>query len=185
MWKKFNCRTFEDFHNHYLKKDVLLLADIFENFIASSLENIKLDPCHYFSSPGLTWDALLKMTDQSLEKNYDPDIHFYIERVKKGGICDVIKRYSKVNNLDCPDYDPTKETIYINYIDMNNLYGYAMCKYLPYGGFEFIEVTDDTIKEALTTPKHSEYGYILDVDMECTKKSIVNIKEIFQWLQKK
>ena len=110
------------------------------------------------------------MTDQSLEKNYDPDIHFYIERVKKGGICDVIKRYSKVNNLDCPDYDPTKETIYINYIDMNNLYGYAMCKYLPYGGFEFIEVTDDTIKEALTTPKHSEYGYILDVDMECTKK---------------
>ena len=68
---------------------------------------------------------------------------------------------------------------------MNNLYGYAMCKYLPYGGFEFIEVTDDTIKEALTTPKHSEYGYILDVDMECTKKSIVNIKEIFQWLQKK
>ena len=58
---------------------------------------------------------------------------------------------SKANNPDCPDYDPTKETKYINYIDMNNLYGYVMRDFLPYRGLEFIEVTDDTIKEASTT----------------------------------
>ena len=88
----------------------------------------------------------------------------------RGGICDVIKRSSKANNEFWWDYDPTKEEVYINYIDMNNLYGYAMSDSLPYEALEFIEVTDETIKEALTTPNDSEFGYYLDVDMECKKK---------------
>ena len=51
-----------DYYNHYLKKDVLLMADVFENFIDTCLKLYKLDPCNYFSSPGLSWDAMLKMT---------------------------------------------------------------------------------------------------------------------------
>ena len=88
----------------------------------------------------------------------------------RGGICDVIQRCSKANNEFCSDYDPTKEKVYINYIDMNNLYEYAMSDSLPYEGLEFIEAIDETIKEALTAPNDSEYGYYLDVDMECRKK---------------
>ena len=161
IWKILAFKTFKDFHMYYLKKDVLTLADIFDNFI---------DPCHYFSSPELTWDALLKMTGQELEKIPNADMHYFFERAKRGGICDVITRYFKANNPDCTDYDPTKETKYINYIDMNNLYGYAMHDFSSYGGLEFIEVTDESIKEALTTPDDSEYGSFLEVDMECPKK---------------
>ena len=146
---------------YYLKKDVLTLADIFDNLI---------DPCHYFSSPGLTWDALLKMPGQELEKIPNADMHYFFERAKRGGICDVITRYCKANNPDCPDYDPTKENKYINYIDMNNLYGDAMHDFSTYGGLEFIEVTDESIKEALTTPDDREYGSFLEEDMECPKK---------------
>ena len=60
-----------DVHDHYLKKDVLLLADVFEKFIDTWLKFYKLDPCHYFSSPGLSWDAMLKMTGIELEKSFD------------------------------------------------------------------------------------------------------------------
>ena len=60
-----------DIHDHYLKKDVLLLADVFEKFIDTWLKFYKLDPCHYFSSPGLSWDAMLKMTGIELEKSFD------------------------------------------------------------------------------------------------------------------
>ena len=62
VWKKFGYKKFRDFHNHYLKKDVLFLADVFEKFISTCLKYYNLDPCHYFSAPGLSWDAMLKMT---------------------------------------------------------------------------------------------------------------------------
>ena len=58
----------DDYHDHYLKKDVSLSAYVFEKFIATCLKFYGLDPCHYFSSPGLSWDAMLKMTGVKLEK---------------------------------------------------------------------------------------------------------------------
>ena len=69
----FNFNTFEDFHNHYIKKDVLLLADVFEKSIFTCLKYYDLDPCHYFSAPGLSWDAMLKVIGVALEKINDPD----------------------------------------------------------------------------------------------------------------
>ena len=95
------------------------------------LKYFNLDPCHYFSSPGLSWDAMLKMTKVELEKISNTDIHLYIRR----GICYVSKRYSKANNEFCPDYDETKPKVYIKYLDMNNFYRKAMGEYLPYKGF--------------------------------------------------
>ena len=68
VWQIFNFKTFRDFHDHYLKKDVLLLADVFERFIGTSLKYYSLDPTHYFSAPGLSWDAMLKMTGIELQK---------------------------------------------------------------------------------------------------------------------
>ena len=69
VWNAFNFNIFEDFHNHYLKKDVLLIADIFEKFISTNSKYYGLDPCHYFSAPGLSWDAMLKMTKNRSRKN--------------------------------------------------------------------------------------------------------------------
>ena len=125
-WEELGFNTFRDFHNHYLKKDVLLLADVFGKFIFTSLKNSNLDSCHYFSAPGLSWDAMLKMTNAELEKIGDADTHLFIEKGMRGGISYVNKRYSRANNENCSNYDKEKFIKYINYLDMNNLYGHAM-----------------------------------------------------------
>ena len=73
VWNTFNCKTIRDYHDLYLKSDVLLLADVFENFRASCLTRYNLDPAHYFTSPGLAWDACLKETGQELQLLHDYD----------------------------------------------------------------------------------------------------------------
>ena len=112
-----------DYHDHYLKKDVLLLTDVFEKLIDTCLKLYKLDPCHYFSSPGLSWDAMLKMTGVKLENIFDIDMYLFIEKGLRGGISDIAKRCSKANNKHMKNYDPKKPSKYISYLDMNNLYG--------------------------------------------------------------
>ena len=94
VWQEFGFKTFKDFHNHYLKKDVLLAADVFEKFIDTCLKYYNLDPCHYFSAPGLSWDAMLKMTKVELEKISNADMHLFIEKGMRGGICYFSKRYT-------------------------------------------------------------------------------------------
>ena len=113
VWNTFNFNKFEDFHNHYLKEDVLLLSDVFEKFISTSLKYYNLDPCHYLSAPGLSWDAMLKMTKVELEKISDPDKYIFIEKGMRGGISYMNKRYSKANNEYCSDYDSKKPKKYI------------------------------------------------------------------------
>ena len=81
-----------------MKTDVLLLADVFEKFVNTCLEYYGLDPCHYFSSPGLSWDAMLKMTGIELELFSDIEKHLFTEKGMRGGISYVAKRYSKANN---------------------------------------------------------------------------------------
>ena len=87
-----------DYHDHCLKKDVLLLADIFETFIDTCLKFYGLDPCHYFSSPGLSLDAMLKMTGMKLKNIVDIDMYLFIEKGLRGGISYIAKRYAKANN---------------------------------------------------------------------------------------
>ena len=86
IWNTFNLKTMGDYHDLYLKSDTLLLADIFENFRKTCLQYYKLDPCHYFSSPGLSWDAMLKMTEVKLELINDIDMYQFIEKGMRGGI---------------------------------------------------------------------------------------------------
>ena len=95
---------FQDYHNLYLKQDVLLLADVFKNFRKSCDDFYKLDPAYYFTSPGFAWDAMLKMTDVELELLPDKDMYLYLEK-SNGGISMVSHRYAKANNKYLPDYD--------------------------------------------------------------------------------
>ena len=92
---------------------------------------------------------MLNITKVELEKDSNPDIHLFIERGMKGGISYINKMYSKANNEYCPDYDKNKPKVYINDLDMNNLYGKAMGKYLPYGGFKWVKVNYETINRVL------------------------------------
>ena len=125
-----------DYHDHYFKKDVLLLADVFEKFIGTCLKYYGLDPSHCFSSPGLSWDAMLKMTDVKLEKISDIDKYLFIEKGSRGGTSSIAKRYAKANNKYMSDYHPEKSSTFINYLDKNNLYGWSMSEYLPCGEFK-------------------------------------------------
>ena len=90
-WNKFKMKNMGDYHDHCLKKDVLLLADVYEKFIDTCLIDYRLDPCHYFSAPGLSWDAMLKMTGIELEKISDIDQYFFIEKGLRGGILTLLK----------------------------------------------------------------------------------------------
>ena len=102
-----------DYHDHYLKKGVLLLPDVFEKFIDTCVKNYGLDFCHYYSSPGLSWDAMLKMTNIELEKISDFDKYLFIEKGIRGGISYIAKRYAKANNKYLNDYDPKKPSTFL------------------------------------------------------------------------
>ena len=113
IWDKFEIKNKGDYHDHYLKKDVLQLADIFEKFIATCLKYYGLHPCHYFSSTGLSRDAMLKITGVKLEKTSDIDKYLFIEKGLKGGISYIGKRYAKANNKYMNDYHTKKQSTFL------------------------------------------------------------------------
>ena len=105
----------------YVRMDTCLLADVFENFRATCLKQYGLDPAHYYTSPGLSWDALLKHFAVHLELLTDYDMHLFIEKGLRGGTSMVSERYIKLNNPFLKDYDQSKPASYIQYLDANNL----------------------------------------------------------------
>ena len=153
-----------DYHDHYLKKDVLLLADVFGKFINTCLKYYRLDSCHYFSSPGLNCNAMLKMTDTKLEKISDIDKYLFNEKGLRGGISYIAKRYAKANNKYLNDYDPKESSTFVSYLDMNNLYGWAMSEYFPYKGFKWLKNIDEF--DIMSINDKSPIGYFLEVDLE-------------------
>ena len=126
IWNVFKINKMGDYHDLYLKTGVLLLADLFEKIINTCLDYYGLDPCHYFSSPGLSWDAMLKMTEIELGLISDIDMQLFIEKRMRGGMSYIAKRYSKANNKYMHSYDAKKPSKFITYLDANNLYGWAM-----------------------------------------------------------
>ena len=127
----FQINTLGNYHDLHLKTDVLLLAGVFKKFINACIEYYGLDPCHYFSSTGLSWNAMLKMTWTELELISDIDMHLFNEQGMGGGISYIAKRFSKASNKYVQLYDDKKPSKYITYLHANNLYGWAMSQYLP------------------------------------------------------
>ena len=153
-----------NYNDHYLKKDVLLLVDVFKKFIKTCLKYYEVDPCHYFSSPGLSWVAMLTTTDVKLEKIYDIDKYLFIEKGSRGGISYTAKRYAKANNKYINDYDSNKPSTFITYLDKNNLYGWSMSEYLPYEKFEWLENIDKF--DVMSINEKNNIGHFLEVDLE-------------------
>ena len=163
VWKTFKMKYFKDYHELYNKADVLLLADVFENFRNNSLKNYGLDPAHYYTAPGLTWDAALKFTGVSLELLSDVDMLLMWEKGIRGGVSMISNRYAKANNKYMGDeFNSNEPSTYIQYLDANNLYGWAMSKPLPTHDFKWMKDNELNVWEK--TP------CILEVDLEYPKE---------------
>ena len=162
VWKTFEMKNLEDYHNLYYQVDVLLLANIFENFRDICIKNYNLDPAHYYTAPGLAWDAALKATKVELELLTDMDMLLMVEKGIRGGVSMISNRYGKANNKYMGDrFDDGEPSKYITYLDANNLYGWAMSKPLPTHGFEWMEKSELEIWE--------NQSCILAVDLEYPK----------------
>ena len=157
--------TMGDYHDLYLKTDVLLLADVFEKFIETCLDYHGLDPCHYFSTPGLSWAAMLKMTGIKLDLISDIDMHLFIEKGMRVGISYISKRYSKANNKYMKSYDSSEETKLIMYWDANNLYGWTMSQHLSYSEFKWLSKKEISRFSLNSISENSFVSYILEIDL--------------------
>ena len=159
IWKEFGMKNLGEYHDLYLKSDVLLLADVFEEFRNVCMENYSLDPAWYYTSPGLSWDALLKHSRVSLELLTDPDILLLFEKGIRGGISMISNRFGKANNKFMGEkYDPRSPSKYLAYLDANNLYGWAMMKPLPVGDFKWMNEKE--------LGHWGDFPCILEVDLE-------------------
>ncbi|XP_065653011.1 uncharacterized protein LOC136080322 [Hydra vulgaris] len=159
VWNEFNCKTFRDYHDLYNVSDVLLLADVFVNFREVCMKNYKLDPAWYFTSPGLAWDAALKLTKVKFELLSDYHMILMIKKGIRGGISMISNRLGASNNKYMDGaYDKSKESTFIQYLDANNLYEWAMSKPLPTHGFKWMD--ENEIENWKSVP------CILEVDLD-------------------
>ena len=122
VWAAFNLKTMWDYHDLYLKSDLLLLADVFESFRETCKTYYKMDPCHYFTSPGLAWNAILKMTKIKLELMTDVDMFQFIQKGMRGGVSYIVNRYGKANNKYMKNYSERAPSKYIMYLDANKIH---------------------------------------------------------------
>lgn len=163
VWKKFNIKNLGEYSDLYLRTDVLLLADIFENFRYFCLKTYDLDPAHYYTLPGLSFNAMLKYTEIELELITDADKLLFIEGGIRGGLSQCSHRHVIANNKYMSEYNPNIEDSYLMYFDVNNLYGFAMASTLPVSDFQWEENFD--IEKLNLIEDNSEWGYILEVDL--------------------
>ena len=167
IWSTVDLKNMGQYHDLYLESDNFLLSDVFENFRNTCLQYYKLGPCHYFTSPALSWDAMLKMTGIQLELMTDVNQFQFLEKDMRRGISYIAHRYGEENNKYMSKYDETKPSKYIMYLDANNLYGCAMSQYLPIGGFKWMteKQIDKLVNKVYINPDAYK-GYIFEVDLE-------------------
>ena len=175
VWNEFGLKNMGDYHHLYLKTDVILLANVFESFRKVCLDNYGLDPAHFYTAPGLAWKACLKKTGVNLELLKDPDMLLMFERGIRGGNTQSVHKWAIANNLymGC-EYDPLRPTNYLQYLDANNLYGWAMSQPLPTGEFKWVDIENlkggaQELKrtiDMMVRNSNRGVGYVLEVDMK-------------------
>ena len=171
VWNTFNMKTLKEYHEIYNITDVLLLADVFENFRNLCLKIYKLDPVYYFTAPGLAWDACLKMTNIQLELLSDVNMLLMFEKGIRGGISIISNRYGKANNKYMKDYNKNKDSKYLMYLDANNLYGCAMSEKLPTHGFKWLSSGEmENLFNNQIVQVWEKIPCILEVDLEYPEK---------------
>ena len=163
IWETFQMKNMGEYHDLYLKSDVVLLADVFENFRKPCLATYELHPCWYLTAPSFAWDCFLKITRVKMELLKRPDMHLFFEKQIRGGVSTAFHRYAKANNKFMKDYDPSKPSSFIMYFDANSLYPTAMCKPLPLRDFKWMK--DDELQNWESILKTDKQNCVLEVDL--------------------
>jgi hypothetical protein len=174
VFKTFKCKSIMDYHNLYLTSDVLLLADIWDNFREVCYRIYQLDANYYYTSPGLSWDAFLLHTNEDYQTKHkkdfeielitDVDMYLLVEASIRGGLSQISKRYAKANNKYMSEYDTNAIDEYILYLDANNLYGHGMSAFLPQSGFKWNKM-EWTTNNILQLDDKADVGYLFEVDL--------------------
>ena len=138
VWDVFKIKNLGEYHDLYVQSDTLLLADVYENIRNMCLNIYELDPVYFVSAPGLAWQACLKKTGVKLELT-DCDMILMIEKGIRGEIWQSTYRYAKANNKSMKNYNKNIELSYIEYLDANNLCGWAMSEKLPVNDFKLVK----------------------------------------------
>ena len=170
VWNEFKIRNMGKYHDLYLKTDTILLANVFESFRSVCMKNYGLDPAHFYTAPGLAWKSRLKKTGIRLELLLDPDMLLMFERGIRGGITQSVHRWAAANNPYMEKYDSNKPTNYLQYLDANNLYCWAMSQPLPTGEFKWIKCDEDPKDLVEKFAAEKDYGYLLEVDVSYPKE---------------
>ena len=170
MYQILDCANLGEYHDYYLYSDVTLLADVFEKFRDICIRFYGLDPVYYCTAPSLSFDAMLKMTKVQLNLITDPDIYLLWEQHIRGGLVNVAKRYVKANNKYLPDYNPSKPSSFIEYVDANALYSFVMEEMLPLDGGSYVPCEGFNKETILDLDDYGEDGYLFVVDLHIPKE---------------
>ena len=162
VWNTLNCKIMRDYHDLYLRTDTFLLADVMTEFRETCKKAYGLEALHYYTSPGLAWDAMLKITKVKLDLISDPNMYMMIENGIRGGISTVMKRHAESNHKYLSDYDKSKASKFIEYLDANSLYGWAMSQKLRVGDFRWMDTNE--------LGNWRSIPFILEVDLEYPKE---------------
>ena len=170
VFKRFKLENLGEYHDLFVQSDTLLLANAFNNFRDMCIKEYELDPAHFLSLPGLAWQACLKKANIELELLTDYDMLLMVEGGIRGGICHSIHRYAKANNKYMKNYNNNEESSYIQYLDANNLDGWAMSKKLPVNGFKWTNNNKINKEFIKNYNENDKKGYIFEVDAKYPKK---------------
>lgn len=168
VWNAFNIQNLGEYANLYLKTDILLLCDVFEDFRETLYNLFKLDPAHYVTLPGFSFDAMLRFTKVEIELLTDVDMLMFVERALRGGITQCTMRHAKANNQYLDDFDASKEKSFLLYIDANALYADVMQnKPLPLNSFEWVENVENlTFNDIMNMVRDPQVGCFIEADLE-------------------
>ena len=165
----FKIKDMGEYHDLYVRFDVAQLSDVFENFRSLCLKIYELDPSYFVSTPGLAFEAMVKCTKVKLELLTDIEMVLMVEKVICGGLTQVVKRHAVANHRYLPGYDASKKSVFLQYLDANNLYGYAMSRKLPLDGYKWDNIDKFTSDFVKNYDDNGDKGYLLEVDVEYPK----------------
>ena len=176
VFKSFNDKNLGDFHDLYVQSDVLLIADVFENFRYQRLKTYDLDIANFLTLPSLAWKACLKVTNIELDLLRDGEMLLMIESGIRSGLTQVITKFSEANNKYMQNYDRNKDSSFLQCLDLNSLYAWVMCQKLPIKNFEWCKDLRYINQKFIRNydEEFSEKGYILEVEVEYPKNYKMN-----------